>query len=413
MDIFAKYRTLLLSLRSLLSLALAPVLGFLTTIVIIRYQPTNVVTAYFIIQAIVAITSEVSALGYTDYILRQVSSDNQRAPNYLRKFVLQLLTSGAAITMSIYVACSYAYTEIWSLHIFPIYVVDVVSLRIMTQYEYLNIALSKTSISDVTRVINAFGKLVGVLLYTPFSDATLPSLYASSLCVGLIFSLYILLTWHQNYGLAVREVEFFDINALPFAVGGLIRVLQQNSDRLILPAFLDNKAYAVYVIFSRGLQFANLPIMSVLRQLFPSFVRASVHGIGACRAFANKNTWYWMGAGAIGAASLLVLGFLAPRLTNINQPSIVVDTALLAVVPIFIAAMYWQFEILTAAGFQIIRVAVMTGQLFVQVVVQILLAQRFGIPGAVGGIIVGSLLGLIVAKVAIQILCKLELNRVG
>lgn len=372
-------------------LAIGPGLGFLTTVVAARLLPVTDAAAFFLLLAIIPVSSEAVAFGISDLMMREVVRDKAAYPDLTAAFFGSLWSAvpisiiGATISLAIIPGPG---TTTFFAILF-----DVLGSRVAIHAEYSAIAYRQISLADFTRLLSSVARFLGVgfYLFLLHGRSGVEAAFAGGALVLTFAMVLTAMNW-RRFGTTARLLISVQAAVFPFYVANLIRVLQQNSDRIVVAAVMDQKTFAVYAIISRALQFSAIPIVSVLRQNYAAFVEAGRRGVNGAVAYARARASLFAGAGCVGALIVCAFAFAAPPLFGKMFASGQLPTLVAGPSLIIMSAIYLGCEVLTAAGHQQQRVAVIAIQASIQAAGQAFLASVYGLLGAVGGIYAGGII---------------------
>jgi O-antigen/teichoic acid export membrane protein len=388
-------------IRSSTVLCLAPVAGFFVVLAVTRALPVEQAAVFLLLQAIIPIASEFLGFGLSDHMMREVAKDSTTYAVHLRRFLT--VTIVAAFPLSL-IASLFSVlmldVKFTAIILFAI-VVDAVASRIIIFVEQASLAQGKLGLADLARLLGTVSRLFGVSVYIYIvggRDGQVSALYSASSLLLSALPIFIYLNKNDIFSSFGRFA--IDYKIIAFYANNILRVFQQNMDRIVMAGLLSPVGFASYVIVSRLVQVSLIPTVSILRQYFPQFVQAYKAGALQLRSYALSRLSIFVTTGALGAAGMLFVGRFMPGLfgEKLGMPGAFFYAA--AGVPIIFSIQYLFLEVLTAADRQGQRSTIVLAQIFLQAISQCLLARSFGVFGAIGGLYVSVLISLSISVLA-------------
>jgi len=277
----------------LLVMGLGVAFQAITMLGLARYFGPGDFGLYSVYLALITVAIEVAGLGSSDLMVRHVSADASLAPTWLSHSLTTGIATGAALSLLCSTALAlWAPTAFAGLAIWPIVLIDLVSGRISLCIEQAFIALGKPLLANLARAL-VFGiRLIAAVTFIAFQSDRARNveswLIAQAGCSLAACGVSLLAINGICGPLRPRFHAHEFGNGIALGAAQVLRILQQNSDRLVLGLVLPPVMLGQYAAASRLVLMSLMFVQTYLRVIVPGYYQAEMVQAGGALRFAKR-----------------------------------------------------------------------------------------------------------------------------
>jgi len=297
-------------LETSLTLFAAAAVQAITFILLGRGLGVENFSRLMVVLAITQLTIDLVSLGAGEALIRRVSRHHSQYPSALGHALVMTAATGPVVAAFVTLGAVFFDPVASPVPMIVFVFGELHGNRFSALAEHMFIGRSRIRPANGVRVATAFGRLLAVVLgmyafnFRELSDWML--IQGVTTCgiglLGLLFATAML--GAPKLALYRADISF----GLLMTVNQAAASVQLNADRIILGLVAIPALVGVFSAANRAVQLALIPIMAILRNLFPSFFKVGEQGVGASLAFAVKNAPRVI---AIGSFSGLMVALFA------------------------------------------------------------------------------------------------------
>lgn len=314
------------------------------------------------VASIVAILAEFVGVGAGDALIRGVSQDKESFPRFLGQAfiliagtILPVTTLGACLAFLFYDIGVPAYITV------ALIFSELISLRCLALSEHIAIAHRDIAWANLYRIVPQLFRVSFIAIAFLVGLRSIEAWWQVQFFFGIIFPPLCVSHAVYRYGRPRFSLEGIKVkDNLLFAAGQELRAMQFNIDRFFVGGVGTQAMLGQYGVAARLMQYAMLPIVSVLRITYPMFFKHGRNGLPSSYDFGLKVLFPIFGVSVFISVFLF---FAAPEIARLLGPDYAGLTTylrILAIVPMFIAIQYVFADMLTGADLQRIRTVVLS-----------------------------------------------------
>lgn len=409
MESWAQQFKLKTFIHTLLPLFTALGLQFLTFVLTARALGVEQFGIYTGILAIAAIGTELVGLGGADVLVRAVSRNQKRFPEYFGNMLFYIIFTLPVVSLlSVYFALEVMHIQLMLVVLISAIVMEILIARISASLELVMVAHGHTIKAGYIRMLTVAVRLLAILIFLFFYHAHELSQWVVLVSMqSFLLSIFYVYLASTLYGKPVWT--FFKkeaLDGLAFCVNQTARASQTNLDRVVLARFADNAMLGVYGAATRVLQLGLFPIQVATRIIYPKFFVHGEKGIVHSHQFALKVAPALMLVGVFSGVCVAAAAQLAPYILGKDYAGITKVATWLALAMPFVALQYPAADALTGAGKQWLR-AKIYGVMAVCFACVLLIGAKFGgVDGLIFAFIGGHIVFAAVLWMSVMLVLK-------
>jgi O-antigen/teichoic acid export membrane protein len=379
-------------------LILAALIQMVTFVLLARNLGVAGFGLLMLLQAATQLALEFVSLGAGDAFIRRVArapSDHGRALGHA--LLIVAATWPPVTACVVFFSWHYGHAAIGSTSLIIFISGELLGNRLAALTEHVCIAHSQVLKANYARLIPALSRMVlaatVIILYDVHEvSAWLAIQGCATVVVGLGVFLFLAV------GRLGKPIISFSWEDLRFGFVSmcmhLASVIQFSADRLVLGAALTIADVAVYSTATRALQFGNLPVQGVLRNLFSGFFRAGAGGIVHARKFAYENFVRILTIGSLSGIGLFLIADLLPLILGKSYSPSVDILRWMSALPLLQGIQYLLADALTGSDNQGARLFISGAAAVIYLAIIAVMTYTLGLPGLVIGLYVFQLLSI-------------------
>lgn len=377
-------------------------LQFLTFIITARALGVEQFGIYTGILAIAAIGAELVGLGGADILVRAVSRNKKRFPEYFGNMLLYMAVTLPLVTMAaVYFAIEVMHIRLMTTVVLFAILMEILIARISASVELVMVAHGHTVKAGYIRMLTVIVRLSAILIFSIFYNSHELNDWVLLVSVqSFLLSIFYVFLASRTYGMPVWVLFKHEaLDGLAFCVNQTARSSQTNLDRVVLSRFADNAMLGIYGAATRILQLGLFPIQVATRIIYPKFFIHGEKGMVHSHQFALKVAPVLALVGVFSGICVAIAAQFAPYVLGRDFDGITKVATWLALAMPFVALQYPAADALTGAGKQWLRARIY-GVMVVFFACILLIGARFG---GVNGLIFAFISGHMIFAAALWV----------
>lgn len=181
-------------------------------------------------------------------------------------------------------------------------------------------------------------------------------------------------------------------DGIPFSLLQILRAMQFSLDKFAVASVASTATVGAFGAASRVFQLGLMPAAAVTRMTYPTFFAQGAEGVDAAMHLARRLAPVVFGLGLISSIALVGIAFALPFLLGVEFSEAKFFVLMLAPLPLACAIQNLGGNLLSGSDFQFWRILAMSLGLLFMALAAFAGAWLWGVPGAVGGYVIGHYL---------------------
>jgi O-antigen/teichoic acid export membrane protein len=311
--------------------------------------------------ALVAVVSQFSTMGSGLLILRHVSPDHSRFPEFWGNAILSTLFFGSLLVLGLQVSGKWLIGGDGASIIIALAISDClfaqmtsVSSQVFQTFEKMRITALLNLITNLSRLVLAFSLLM-FLHRISARQWAISSLVISGLAVSIAVA-----TVTIRFGRPMFKPRMVLTRAregFVFAVSSTTTSIYNDVDKVMLGHYGMIAANGIYTMAYRVVNIGTMPIMSIQAAAFPRFFREGVNGATATEPLARRILKRTLVLGVMSAVGMFVAAPVIPLLVGQDFAQSTNALRWLCLIPVFRSLHVGAGDAISGAGYQKFRLA--------------------------------------------------------
>ena len=397
-------------------LLIAALIQALTFVLLARGLGPDSFGRLMVIQASAQLALEVVSVGAGEALIRQVSRDRRRHSEALGHALIVTFVTGISLATGLSALGGFLFHAPVKFTAIAIFMIgELIGNRLGTIAEQDFIGHSKVGIANVVRIILVVPKLVAIYLCTQGFGSVSLSVWIivqgfTTFSAGLACLMFAVVC------LGNPTISFLPDNlrfGALITVTHLARSVQFNADRIALSIVAAPPLVAVYSAATRGIQFALIPIVAILRNQFAAYFAAGTSGLCTTWKLGLSNLPKVIIIGVFTGGALIAGADVFAKILGPGFSGMVSILRWLSAVAILQGIQYLVADVLTGAEYQFWRTTISLGGAIGYIILITGCVLSYGISGLIAAIYLNQIVMIICYLTTIYFLTRRERNLVA